>query len=278
MKATKKSKSPFFLHVSRIPIGTREGAIEYIEKHRNVAPAIYNMKRLGENPIPNELNVESIDFFSPIEEIIIPADTMNNSMSSETCDNSLNPLAISFDNSTASTFSTCSSNNGCDNNHDGHNLQLFSTANADILGEQNYDGNYTEIEAVADTVVSAPYQASGQNLSSSDVDLVVTHIEENGPSAPSNHDDGSNQGIGQNTLSSGGNSIVTHIEQLDPAASSSDDSEPDQGAGQNALPCGGHLSIPHIEQNSLNVSLSDGRNDDLNDTHSEQRGVNAAPS
>lgn len=96
------------LHVEHFHrLGSREGAMEYIEKHRNIQPGMYNENRLSELPIPchNEINNNpalntdgsSDDGNVSFEEIIIPIDVNNFGNPSSNLNDTSNPLNISSD-------------------------------------------------------------------------------------------------------------------------------------------------------------------------------------
>lgn len=157
------------------------------------------MQRLGEKPVPDEPIIENNnDEPALIEEIIIPADP-DNSMGIDSLDSAVNPLAVSFDSPTASTFvasspdvSVCELQDRHNNPHnldstidethlpivastnlnierginddcDGDGVQLFATAVVDI--HKNYAGNVS----VTNTVALAPDQKNDQNASSSEI-------------------------------------------------------------------------------------------------------------
>lgn len=84
-------------------VATREGAFDYLMRHRNITTGLYNEKRLMEKPLP-ERNVDSEDEQCSIEQILIPENS-NNEISSSSLNDSTNPLNTS----SHSEIASCSS-------------------------------------------------------------------------------------------------------------------------------------------------------------------------
>lgn len=129
--------------------GTRSGALEYVERHRNVSTGMYNEKRLTEKPIPeHDENVYAI------EEVIIPAGSDIDSFSRES-----NPLDASMETNTVSSPNADST---------------FETSfTADLSGENELNEPNEFEESVAVTVSSTnmlqePTTSTSANTSASD--------------------------------------------------------------------------------------------------------------
>lgn len=106
-------------------LGTQDGAIEYVQRHRNIPPGMYNERRMRERPIPDD----EAEIEDSIEEILTPRDFRNDGSPNTTLNASSNPL-----------------NTSSEANEDADDVSGFSNEHSN-LGNGFEDETRDEIEA-----------------------------------------------------------------------------------------------------------------------------------
>lgn len=138
-------------------IGTREGAISYNNTHRNVAPGLYNQKRLHEKPIPEVHDIDDTDNEPPsFEEIIIPYNAANDSNDGGGVE-AANPLNISMNNTAVDEMPNMSVGD-LDGAYGGENSSVIAIGtNKTTHGGGNSIGpNIRNTRSIQDDMATAP--------------------------------------------------------------------------------------------------------------------------